>query len=107
MALVGSKLDTVASLRELRHRYERPFHSCDLKSQGAIEALRRAEGRDLLAQVGQARAIRGAVPPSGTLHGRFLNLPRQQPWWSNGFLGPAVHDGLDGSPPSLGLLEAA
>ena len=107
MAFVSSKLNPVARLRELGHRDERPFNSRDLESQGAIKALCRAERRDLLAQVGQARAVRGAVPPSGALHGRFLNLPRQQPWRSNGILGPAVHDGLDRPPAGLRLIKAA
>ena len=107
MAFAGSKLDTVAGLRELCHGDERPFHSCDLESQGAIEALWRAEGRDLLAQVGQARAVGGTVAPSSPLHGRLLDRPGQQVWRGNGFLRPAVDDSLDGPPASLGLVEAA
>ena len=107
MAFASSKLNPVASLRELGHRDEGPLNSRDLESQGAIEALCRAERRDLLAQVGQARAVGGTLAPSGALHGRLLDRPGQQAWRGNGLLRPAVDNGLDCPPAGLGLVEAA
>ena len=70
-------------------------------------AFRRAELRQLLAQVREPPAVGSAVAPTNALHRRHLDLSWQQPRRSHSLLGAAVDDGSDPPPTGWGPPQAA
>ena len=107
MPLVSAKLGAVARPGQLRDRDEGPLHSSQLEPQRPVEALGGPERGDLLAQVGQPRAVGRTITASSSLHGRFLNLAWEEAGRRDRLLGAAIDNRSDRPPPSRGLVKAA